>query len=128
MGFHITLGCLEPVDLPCELLRKRFPETSLCVLLLLLLPQFPDTLENYVRSWPLVWRVSDFKFCLLPGIPLVRCSRRALNREHQWRETLSAKNAVAFLVPWLSGSSRRRPDEASICHDSTLFSALIRRC
>ena len=55
--FSRHFGCgshsLEPVNLPWELLRKRFPDTSLCVLLLLLLllPQFPDTLENYLLGW-----------------------------------------------------------------------------
>ena len=74
------------------------------------------------------WRVFDFKFSLLSWIPLFRCSRPALNRGHQWRETSSAKTAVPFLVSWPSGSSGRRPDEAFIYCDGALLSATISRC
>ena len=41
---------------------------------------------------------------------------------------LVCQNCSHFSCARLSGSSRRRPDEASICHDSFLFSASTRRC
>ena len=49
--------------------------------------------------------VFDTTFSLSWWIPLVRCSGPALNLELSWRETLTAKAAIPFLVPWPSGSS-----------------------
>ena len=54
--------------------------------------------------------------------------RLTLNREGQWREDLSAKTAIVFLVSWPSGSSRRRLDETSIDFYEALFSASTNRC
>ena len=109
------------------LLRCSFPCAPQCVLLALLLLKFLDIFENYLRSWPGRGESSIQSSVSFLGYRFVDGSRPALNREQWWREILSAKTAVPFLVLGLNWSSRRRRDKVPTCRDNVLFSASISR-